>query len=64
MGNRFINDIHAAQTDNSFKSAYPDFNPKIFKMQTEDLSQYLTKQPENSKKSNAKKKCNRSTQRF
>jgi hypothetical protein len=42
-GNRFIKDIHAAKTDHSFTSAYPDFNPEIFKMQTEPLYECLTK---------------------
>jgi hypothetical protein len=56
MGSRFINEIISAsppqitsQEDTearaSFKKSYPNFDPKIFKMQTEDLSQYLAVQP-------------------
>ena len=56
MGSRFINEIISAsppqitsQEDTearaSFKKSYPNFDPKIFKMQTEDLSQYLHRQP-------------------
>jgi hypothetical protein len=56
MGSRFIKDINSAspplitsqkdtEDQNSFKKSYPNFDPKIFKMQTEDLSQYLAVQP-------------------
>lgn len=63
MGNRFINEIISAspplitsqkdiEARDSFKKSHPNFDPKIFKMQTEDLSQYLHRQPKISDRGN------------